>query len=193
MASISSSRTTFTFLCLSLLMTSLWLARRVPSSTLSLRNFPPTSSFAILGLQCSYWALKFTEIVPIAPSAFPRANSSPIFSRSMVYRIVSLYPLLSTLDVTSPSPYVPSLKWKTHLPSCLSWATSRPQKNSTWADAWAHIACSLTLQYVLHKPFHLSWQWHHSTTYLCMLTNTIATEDDNIPEHFAKLKHPWDD
>ena len=65
MAFISSLGMTFAFLCLSLLMTPLWLARRVPSLTLSLRSFHPTSSFVILGLQCSYWALRFTEIVPI--------------------------------------------------------------------------------------------------------------------------------
>ena len=112
MAFISSPGTTFAFLCLCLLMTSLWPARRVPSLTLSLRSFHPTSSFAILGLQCSYWALRFTEIIPIAPLPSPRANSSPIFSRSMVYRIASLYPHLSTLDVASLPPCVPSPKQK---------------------------------------------------------------------------------
>jgi len=63
-----------------------------------------------LGPTTQLW--RFTEIVPIAPFPSLRVNSSPTFSRSMVYRIASLYPLLLILDVIFPPPCAPRLKQK---------------------------------------------------------------------------------
>ena len=81
-------------------------AKMEPRLTQSSRNYLSTSNCEIWGLPHISWALKSTGVVPIANSPSPRASSSPISSRSMVWAIPRLSPLLSILALAYPLPCV---------------------------------------------------------------------------------------
>ena len=96
-------------LCLSLLM--ILLYHHPPSHLLTLlsKNLRSTSNFEILVLPAIYLASKLPGTAPTTPYPFPSINILLICWSAFIFLIVSLYPLLWSLDFAYPRTCPPLL------------------------------------------------------------------------------------